>query len=126
MAYNETLADRIRESLEETRGVVEKKMFGGIAFMWKDKMFVGIIKEDLMVRVLVEREEEALGKPHARPMDFAKRPMKGFIYVSLDGLKSKKNLDMWIDMAKEYVLKSPPKIKKAKKKITGKKFARKK
>lgn len=126
MAFNEMLADRIRESLVDTPGVVEKKMFGGLAFMWKDKMFVGIIKDDLMVRVLLEREEEALEKPHARPMDFAKRPMKGFIYVSLDGIKSKKNLDMWIDLAKEYVLKSPPKVTKAKKKPAIKKNARKK
>lgn len=91
MAYDEKLAERIRESLADKRGVIEKKMFGGVAFMLKDKMFVGIIKDDLMVRVLLEREAEALEKPHARPMDFAKRPMKGFI---------------------EYVLKSPPKKKK--------------
>ena len=76
-----------------------------------------------MVRVLLEREEEALEKPFARPMDFTSRPMKGFIYVSPEGIKSKKNLDMWIDMGKEYVLKSPPKkkTKKAKKVITRKK-----
>jgi TfoX/Sxy family transcriptional regulator of competence genes len=121
MAYDEILADRIRESLVDTKGVIEKKMFGGIAFMWKDKMFVGIIKNDLMVRVLLEREEEALEKPHARPMDFTKKPMKGFIYVSLDGIKSKKNLDAWIEMGKEYVLKSPPRKKKAKNTIMKKK-----
>jgi TfoX/Sxy family transcriptional regulator of competence genes len=75
-------------------------MFGGIAFMWKDKMFVGIIKNDLMVRVLLEREEEALEKPHARPMDFTKIPFIVFIYVSLDGIKSIMNIDAWIEMLK--------------------------
>jgi TfoX/Sxy family transcriptional regulator of competence genes len=112
MAYDERLAERILESLANRKGVVEKKMFGGVAFMLKDKMFVGIIKDDLMVRVLLEREEEALDRPHARPMDFTKRPMKGFIYVAPDGIKSKKLLDSWIDLGIEYVLKSPPKKKK--------------
>ena len=92
MAYDEKLADRIRESLNDTKGVVEKHMFGGIAFMKKDKMFVGIVKDELMVRLLLEREEEALEKPHVRPMDFTGRPMKGFVYVSADGLKSRKQL----------------------------------
>ena len=112
MAYDEKLADRIRESLENKRGIVEKKMFGGIAFMLKDKMFVGIVKDELMVRVLLEREEEALDRPHTRPMDFTGKPMRGFVYVGADGLKSKKNLDSWIEMGIEYALKSPPKKKK--------------
>jgi TfoX/Sxy family transcriptional regulator of competence genes len=121
MAYDEKLADRIRESLSGTKGILEKKMFGGIAFMWKDKMFVGIIKDDLMVRVLLDREEEALDKPHARPMDFTNKPMRGFIYVSPDGIKTKKNLDMWIELGKEYVVNSPPKKEKEKKKKKKKK-----
>jgi TfoX/Sxy family transcriptional regulator of competence genes len=117
MAYNETLAQRMREVLANTRGVVEKKMFGGIAFMWRDKMFCGIIKDDLMIRVLEEKYDELVERDYARPMDFVKsRPMRGFIYVSLDGLKNQKQLTEWIGFGKEYAEKSPPKKKPAKKK----------
>lgn len=105
----------MREILQTTKGLVEKKMFGGIAFMWKDKMFCGIIKDDLMIRVLDERYDDLVEREHARPMDFVKaRPMRGFIYVSLDGLKTEKQLTSWIAWGKEYAEKSPPK-KKAKK-----------
>src|SRR5258707_1606977 len=117
MAYNEKLAERMRQVLKNTNGVVEKKMFGGVAFMWKDKMFCGIIKDDLMVRVIEERYDELVGRDHARPMDFVKsRPMRGFIYVSPDGLKSEKQLLSWIAWGTEYAEKSPPKKKAAKKK----------
>src|SRR5689334_5265581 len=119
MAYNEKLGERMRESLASTKGIVEKRMFGGIAFMWKDKMFCGIIKDDMMVRVLEERYDELVERDYARPMDFVKaRPMRGFIYVSPDGLKSEKQLASWIAWGKEYVEKSPPKKKAAKKKKT--------
>lgn len=111
----------MREALQATKGLVEKKMFGGIAFMWKDKMFCGIIKEDMMVRVLEERYDDLVEREHARPMDFVKaRPMRGFIYVSLDGLKTEKQLTSWIALGKEYVEKSPPK-KKVKKTSAKKK-----
>lgn len=112
MAYNEKLAERMREVLQTTKGVVEKKMFGGVAFMWKDRMFCGIVKDDLMVRVLEERYDELVELEHARPMDFVKsRPMRGFIYVSLDGLKTEKQLATWIACGLEYAEKSPPKKK---------------
>jgi len=106
----------MREVLSTTKGVVEKKMFGGLAFMWKDKMFCGIIKDDLMVRVLEEKYEDLVSRNYARPMDFMKtRTMPGFIYVSLDGLKTEKQLASWINCGKEFVEKSPKK-KAAKKK----------
>jgi hypothetical protein len=115
MAHNEKLGDRMREILQNTKGLVEKKMFGGVAFMWKDRMFCGIVKEDLMVRVLEERYDELIERDHARPMNFVKsRPMRGFIYVSLEGLKTEKQLTSWIALGKEYVEKSPPKKKKTK------------
>ena len=122
MAYNEKLAERMREFLQTTKGVVEKKMFGGVAFMWKDRMFCGIIKDDLMVRVLEERYDELVDQDHARPMDFVKaRPMRGFIYVSLDGLKTEKQLAAWIAAGQEYVEKSPPKKKPTKPKVKKRK-----
>jgi len=73
MAYDEGLAERIRALLEDERGVTEKKMFGGVAFLLDGKMFVGIVKHDLMVRVGPDRYQESLRRRHARPMDFTSR-----------------------------------------------------
>ena len=117
MAYDEKLAERISRILKGKRGLVEKKMFGGIAYMLKDKMFVGIAKNRLMVRVLNEKYEEYLKKPHAAEMDFTGRPLKGFLYISADGIKTEKQLSKWIDAGIEYVMKSPPKNKAGKKSV---------
>ena len=115
MAYNEKLEERIIKLLKSEKGVVEKKMFGGAAFMLRDKMFCGIIKDELMVRVLDEKFDALVKKPNAREMDFANRPMRGFIYVSPGGIKTDKQLQSWIDLGIEYTEKSPPKKKKSKK-----------
>jgi TfoX/Sxy family transcriptional regulator of competence genes len=109
MAYNEQLADRIRESIAWQKGIVEKKMFGGVAFMLKDKMFCGIVKEELMVRVLEEKYEEALSEPHCRPMDFTGRIMKGFVFVGPDGLNSQQKLAIWLEKGIDFALNSPVK-----------------
>lgn len=111
MAYNEQLADRIRESIAWQKGIVEKKMFGGVAFMLKDKMFCGIVKDDLMVRVLEEKYEEALSEPYCRPMDFTGRLMKGFVFVSPDGVNSQQKLAIWLEKGIDFVLNSPAKKK---------------
>jgi hypothetical protein len=78
MAYDEKLAQRVRQALSGQDGIVEKKMFGGLAFMLHGNMSVGVEKDRLMVRVGPDRYDEALARPHARPMDFTGRPMKGF------------------------------------------------
>jgi TfoX/Sxy family transcriptional regulator of competence genes len=114
MAYDEKLAQRITNLLKPHKGVIEKKMFGGIAYMMKDKMFVGIIKNELMVRVLEDKFDAFLKKPNAREMDFAGRPMRGFLYVNQDGIKTDKQLMKWIEAGIEYVMKSSPKKKKTK------------
>jgi TfoX/Sxy family transcriptional regulator of competence genes len=99
VAYNELLAKRMRNSLTalNTR-YVEKKMFGGLAFMVKNKMCCGIVKDDLMVRVVDDRYEEVLSKPGAREMDFTGRPMKGFVFVSDEGLPTEKSLRDWLKL----------------------------
>lgn len=88
MPYDEGLAQRLRERCESTDSMVEKKMFGGIAFMVQGHMSCGVVNETLMVRVGPERYQEALGRPHAREMDFTGRAMKGFVYVPPDGIES--------------------------------------
>ena len=105
MTYNEELASMIRESIKGKRNITEKKMFGGLAFLFKGKMFCGIVKDDLMIRTGPEMYEKALSKPHSRPMDFTGKPMKGFVYVNSQGYKTKKSLTTWISLGLNYTSK---------------------
>ena len=103
MAYNEQLADRIREQLKLFReDFTEKKMFGGITFLYKGKMTIGIVKEDLAVRIVSSKMSEELEKETVRPMDFTKRPMKEFVYVSPEGFKSETQLLYYIELGLEH------------------------
>lgn len=95
MAYDEGLAERIREVLSERSDVSEKQMFGGIAFMLRGHLCVGIVKDDLMVRVGPDAHETLVRRPHARQMDFTGRPMKGFLFVSAEGVESDAALREW-------------------------------
>jgi len=104
MAYNEFLADRIRRSMVSQKAQIEeKKMFGGLTFMLKGKMCCGIVKDELMVRIIENKYDEALKDPHARPMDFTNRPMKGFLFISPEGFDSEEDLERWVGMGVEYV-----------------------
>ena len=115
MPYNEKIADRIRESIVGMKNLVEKKMFGGIAFMVNDKMCLGVDKDDIMLRCEPERIEELLSKKGARPFDLTGKPMKGWLLVCEDGIKSKKDFDFWVATAIEANKKATtPKKKKAK------------
>jgi TfoX/Sxy family transcriptional regulator of competence genes len=103
MAYNEQLADRTREIICLThKNVEEKRMFGGLCFMVNGKMCVGVEQERLMVRLAPERYDEAMEKEGCRPMDFTGKPMKGFVFVDVDALNSKKKLTYWIELALEF------------------------
>ena len=82
MPFNEELAASVRVVLGPLTGLTEKKMFGGLAFMLHGNMCVGVTNDDLMVRVGPEQHAELLALPHARPMDFTGRPMKGFVFVA--------------------------------------------
>ncbi|MBI2427580.1 MAG: TfoX/Sxy family protein [Ignavibacteriales bacterium] len=113
MAYDLNLADRIRKMLlDKSVKFKEKEMFGGVAFMVNNKICVGIIKNDLMARIDPEVATAALKKKGARPMDFAGRPMKGYIYVNPAGVDAAKDLKYWIDLCLEF----NPKAKSSKKK----------
>lgn len=103
MAYDEYLADRIRQTLRSKRVTAEeKKMMGGLAFMVDEKMCVGIVKENLMVRVGPDRYEEALQHPGCRPMDFTGRPLKGFVFVSPEAVDEDEQLSQWVQRALDY------------------------
>ena len=109
MAYDEGLAERIREVLGDNPEIREKKMFGGLAFMLNGNMACGLIKEDLMVRVGSENYEKDLSKPHARKMEFTGRPMKGFITIDAEGLEDDKMLKVWIKQGLDYAGSLPAK-----------------
>lgn len=115
MAYNENLGRRVAHILAE-RGAdfTEKKMFGGLGFMLNDKMCCGIVKEDLMLRVMDEHFERLLHEPHARPMEFTGRVMKGFLFIDNEGVESDAALARWLDFGLEFAEKGEVKSKKKK------------
>ena len=102
MAYNEKLADRVREILVDHPKVEEKKMMGGLTFMVNNKMCVGILKDDLMARIDPAVYETALEKRGCREMDFTGRPMKGFVFIAPEGTKTKNDLNYWMGLALDY------------------------
>src|SRR5580765_7262385 len=113
MAYNESLADRVREIIAATHeNIEEKKMFGGLCFMVNDKMCVGVEKERLMVRLDPAKYDEALEKEGCTPMTFTGKEMKGFVFVSIDALNTKDKLGYWIRLALEYNATAKPTKKK--------------
>ncbi len=100
MAYNQDLAQSLRTQINKSfKNIEEKKMFGGLCFMYRDKMSVGIVKNDLMVRVIGSKIQEELAKPNVRPMDFTKRPMKEFIFVKV---APEDDLSHWIQLGIEH------------------------
>jgi TfoX/Sxy family transcriptional regulator of competence genes len=112
MSYSESLANRIRTSLQNLDNVVEKHMMGGLCFMVNDKMCVGIIKDDLMCRVDPNLKPELLEKQGCFEMMFTGRPMKAFVQVDETGLRTQANFDFWIQQCLDY----NPKAKASKKK----------
>ena len=109
MAFDPGLAERIREQLAERRGVSERRMFGGLAFMLNGHMIVGIIDRTLMARVGPERHADALALPHVRPMDFTGRPMQGYVYVDPPGIVEDDQLGAWLSACIAHVERLPPK-----------------
>jgi TfoX/Sxy family transcriptional regulator of competence genes len=99
LAYDEDLAQRVRDALAEQDTVTEKKMFGGLSFLVNGNMCCGVAGEDLMLRVGAERYDEALSRPHARPMDFTGKPLTGFVFVAPKGVTSDKGLNDWVGLA---------------------------
>jgi TfoX/Sxy family transcriptional regulator of competence genes len=108
MAYNLKLAERIRSQLD---GVpfVEKKMFGGIGFLLNGNMACGVNKENLIVRVDPEKHNTLLKKSHVKPFDLTGRPMKGWLLVEAGGVKTEKQLSVWVKEGVEFASTLPAK-----------------
>ena len=109
MTFDEELAARTRAALGDVRGVTEIRMFGGLCFTVHGNMAVGVTGDDLMVRVAPEDGEAALAQPGARPMDFTGKPMRGFVFVGGEGLKTERMLKGWVDQGVAYASSLPPK-----------------
>ena len=108
MAYDEDLADRVREVVPADAEVTEQKMFGGLAFLLSGRMFVGIVGSELMVRIGAEAAERALERDHVREMDFTGRPMKNMVFVQPAGLRGPA-LGQWVTAAADYARTLGPK-----------------
>jgi TfoX/Sxy family transcriptional regulator of competence genes len=109
MAYDEGLAERIRQRLGVDPDVTEKRMFGGIAFLHRGNMAVGVSGDDLMVRVGPDHTDTALARPGARVFDMTGRPMRGWILVAGEALAEDDVLDEWIDEGRGFAAGLPPK-----------------
>jgi TfoX/Sxy family transcriptional regulator of competence genes len=108
MAYDETVAARIRQALRGKEGLTEKKMFGGVAFLLEGNMLVGVMGERLLVRTGPQEHAAALKRPHAGPMTFTGKPMRGFVVVEPAGFATGQDLRNWISLALGYVRELPP------------------
>ena len=107
MAYDEKLAGRVRALLADRTDMSERKMFGGLTFMVAGHMCCGVNGDELIVRLDPDREDGALARPHARPMDFTGRPMRGFATVRPEGLKGA-HLKRWVREAVARAVALPP------------------
>lgn len=109
MAYDEGLAHRLREIFAERDDIVERKMFGGLAFMLSGNMCCGVLGDELMARVGPDQYASVLKLPHARQMDFTGKALKGFVYVTYQGISSDNELETWVGRCMDFAASLPPK-----------------
>ena len=114
MAYDEGLAHRVRELIEDRPGCEEKKMFGGLCFLVNGNMAGGIVGSELMLRVGPDAYDECLAKGHAREMDFTGRSLRGMIYVGEEGIAEDEDLEAWLEHGYTFAASLPPKRPKPK------------
>ena len=103
MAFSESLAQRIRDSLARKKNIEEKKMFGGIGFLLHGNMLVGVWKDSLIVRLGQDNFDEALLEPHVKEFNITGRPMKGWVLVEPEGVEDDEPLKDWIQRAAKFV-----------------------
>jgi len=111
MAYDATLATRIRAALGDRPDLVEKHMFGGICFMVRGHMCCGLVGSTLMVRLSPEEADRLADEPHVRPMDFTGRPMRGFLYVDPEGTATARTLRTWVGRTVAFAESKPKKAR---------------
>jgi hypothetical protein len=109
LAYDESLAFRIRTALAGDPAVSEKKMFGGVCFLHRGHMFAGVAGTSLMARVGKDHYADSLSREHVREMDFTGKPMQGYVFVDLTGIETDEQLSFWLRRCKEFVATLPAK-----------------
>ena len=109
MAYDEALASRVRATLGDNPAISERQMFGGIAFMLAGNMAIGVSKDDLMVRIDPDDQDEALAQPNVRILDMTGRPMKGWILVAPEATEDDADLQGWVEAGLDFAGSLPPK-----------------
>jgi TfoX/Sxy family transcriptional regulator of competence genes len=109
MAFDEKLAERMRQQLAGQDGVVEKRMFGGLAFLLNGNMCCGVHKSALIVRLAPAATEAALRQPHTRVFDLTGRPMKGWILVEAEAVRTAAGLKKWVAQGVAYAASLPAK-----------------
>jgi TfoX/Sxy family transcriptional regulator of competence genes len=109
MAYSEELAGRLRDLLADKPQVIEKKMFGGLAFLLHGHLLVGVRHNELIARIGPDRYPAALQQPHVVEFDITGKPMKGWVTVQPRGLRSEPQLQNWLQQSLEFVRTLPPK-----------------
>jgi len=109
MAFDNQLAERIRTQLGKRRGLTEKKMFGGLAFLLNGNMCCGVHGQEMIVRLDPQQTDQALSERHTRLFDLSGRPMKGWILVQSKGLTSEAALAKWIQVGVKYASSLPAK-----------------
>jgi TfoX/Sxy family transcriptional regulator of competence genes len=109
MVYDEGLAHRIRDMLKGRLGYEEKKMFGGIGFLFFGNMACGVVRDDLVVRVGKENYTDSLLKPNVELFDMTGRAMTGWVIVKEPGLRTEDLLKEWVEQGVAYSLSLPPK-----------------
>jgi TfoX/Sxy family transcriptional regulator of competence genes len=112
MAFDKSLAQRIRDALARKKNIEEKKMFGGICFLLNGNMLVGVWKNSLIARLGPAQGEEALLEPHTKEFDITGKPMKNWILVEPEGVENDDQLKDWVQRAAKFVGKLPAKEKK--------------
>ncbi len=112
MAYDEQLAERIRNKFADLTPVEEKNMMGGLVFMYHDKMCVGIFRGELMCRIDPELQDELVEENGCKSMVFNNRVMKGYILLEESAIRTQKQFNYWIGLALEF----NPRAKSSKKK----------
>lgn len=109
MAFDETLAARVRPLVGTVAGTVEKKMFGGLAFLVKGHMSVGVHGSELIVRIDPKQADAALQRHGVRPFDITGKPMKGWLLVSGPALADDRELAGWVRKGLDFALSLPAK-----------------
>lgn len=102
MAYNEKLAQRIRTAFSDLPRVEEKKMFGGMAFMVNGKMCITVSKDRIMCRIAPELHDSIIKKKGCRTVEMGGREYKGYVYIDENIIKTKKDLDYWVELALDF------------------------